>query len=93
MTKDEIKEKWFDVSILNKGIDGDTLCYKVHNNLLGEFVIDNCHYQTDTRYNPDSATFINGSCTLSLDEGECIFITELTINSENSNKGVVFFRC
>lgn len=93
MTKDEIKDKRFGVSILNKGIDGDTLCYKVYNDLLGEFEIGNCLYNTDPQYFPGAMNCLNGSCLLSLEDGECNFFVVLTINSDDSTKGVVLFRC
>lgn len=91
MTKDEIKDKCFNVSILDSGRDGDTGCYRLYHDLLGEFEIGNCHFKSI----PQSGVniLLNGSCTLSLNEEECIFIAELTINSDDSNKGVVLFRC
>lgn len=94
MNKDEINGKRFEISILKKGKEGeDTLCYKVYNDLLGEFVIGNCHDKINSQYIHSTENYLNGSCVLSLDDGECNFIAELTIKSDDTTKGVVFLRC
>lgn len=94
MKKEEIKGKGFEVSILNKGKEGgETLCYKVYNDFLGEFVIDNCHDKINSQYIHSTYNCLNGSCILSLDDGECYFIAELTINSDDTTKGIVILRC
>lgn len=93
MTKDEIKERYFEVTIINKGKDGDTLCFDVRNDLLGEFVISNCHYNTDPLYFSGSKNRLIGSCSLSLNDGDCNFFVLLTINSDDSTKGTVLLRC
>lgn len=73
MIKDEIKGKWFEVPIRNIGRDGDTLCYKLHNNMLGEFIVSNCLYNTDPEFFPGAMNCLNGSCTLYLEDGEYNF--------------------
>ena len=93
MKKDETNGKRFEVSILSKGKDGDTLCYKVYNDSLGEFVVGNCYYNTDPQYFPGATNCLNGSCSLSLEDGEFNFLVVLTISFDDSTKGVVFLRC
>ena len=92
MTKDEIKEKWFEVAILNYGRDGDTRCYKLYNDLLGDFEIGNCLNNTDPEYFPGAVNCLNGSCTLSLEDGEFNFFVVLTISFDDAKKGIVFLR-
>ena len=93
ITKDEIKEKCLEVTILNEGKDGDTLCVKVRNDFLGEFVIGNCLYNIDPQYFSCSEICLNGCCSLSLDDDVCNFFVFLTINSDDSTKGTVLLRC
>ena len=93
MNKDEIKGKSLEVSILNRGIEGDKLCYKVYNDLLGEIVIGNCDLNANPQYIPGAEHCINGSCLLFLDDGECNFFATLTINSDDSTGGVILLRC
>jgi hypothetical protein len=93
VTKNELKDKWFEVTILNYGREGYTRCYQLYNDLLGEIEIGNCLYNTDPQYFPGAMNCLNGSCLLSLEDGECNFFVVLTINSDDSTKGVVLFRC
>ena len=78
MTKDEIKDKWFEVAILNYGREGDKRCYKLYNDLLGEFVIGNCDLNADPQYVFGAENCLDGSCMLSLEDGECNFFISLT---------------
>ena len=94
MNKEHINNRRFEVSILNKGKDGETLCYKVSNDQLGEFVISNCHYNTDPSYFKKALFHLNGNASIyTEDDGECNFIAILTIHYIDSKKGVVFLRC
>ena len=68
MTIDEINNKIFDVSIIQKGKEGDTLCFRVTNDILGEFIISNCHYNTDPTIFPNAKNHLNGETILKLSE-------------------------
>ena len=94
MTIDEINNKIFDVSITQKGKEGDTLCYKVTNNILGEFIISNCHYNTDPTFFPNAKNHLNGETILKLSE-EIMhnFVAALTISYDDSKKGQVYLKC
>jgi hypothetical protein len=94
MTIDEINNKIFDVSIIQKGKEGDTLCFRVTNDILGEFIISNCHYNTDPTFFPNAKNHLNGETILKLSE-EIMhnFVAALTICYDDSNKGQVYLRC
>ena len=94
MTIDEINNKIFDVSIIQKGKEGNTLCFRVTNDILGEFIISNCHYNTDPTFFPKAKNHLNGETTLEL-SGKIMhyFIAALTISYDDSNKGQVYLRC
>ena len=93
MRKEEIKDNYFEVTILNKGIEGEALCFNLHNDLLGDFVIGNCYLNAAPQYVPGAEKYLNGSCVLSLDDGECNFFATIVIYSDDSTKGSVLFRC
>ncbi len=93
MTKDDIKERCFEVTIINKGKDGDTLCFKLRNDLLGEFIVDNCSLNSNPQYISYPGRQYNGNCTLSLDNMESNFIAIIVTRDDNPESGYVLFRC
>ena len=93
MTKEDIKNKWFNVFINNRGKDGETLCFKVYNDILGEFVIDNCYYNTDPTYFVNAHLHLNGSTSIRLSDETKNFFVTLTLDYGDLSKGQIFLRC
>ena len=94
MTIDEIKGTILNVSIINKGKEGEALCYKVNNDTIGEFIISNCYYNTDPTYFSNAKNHLNGTTTITLsDNNTHDFFAVLTIDYEDSSKGQVILRC
>lgn len=93
MKQDEIKGKTYEVSILRKGINGDTLCFKLKNDELGEFDMDNCHYNADPARFPNAKYCLNGNVVIITEEGENSFVAVLEIDQNDSDRGKVTLRC
>ena len=93
MKQDEIKNKKFEVTILNRGVERDTLCFNLYNEELGEFVVDNCHYNSDPDSDPNAKYCINGNVELKIDEELSSFLTILNICKDDTTKGSVILRC
>ena len=93
MKQDDIKNKTFEVAILQRGIDVDTLCFKLYNKELGEFVMDNCHYDTDPSFFPNDTFCIIGNVEIKINEGNTSFMAVLVINRHDINHGAVTLKC
>lgn len=93
MTKEDISNKWYDVSIIDRGKDGETLCFKVYNDILGEFVIDNCYYNTDPTYFVNAHLHLNGSTSIRLSDEIATFFVTLTLDNKDLSRGQIFLRC
>ncbi len=92
MKQEEIKGKTYEVSILQAGEDGDTLCFKLKNDKLGEFDMNNCHYNADPTLFPDARYFLNGNVVIITEEDENSFVAVLEIDQNDSDRGKVTLR-
>ena len=93
MKQDEIKEKTYEVIILQRGRDGNTLCFKLYNEELGEFVIGNCHFNAEPTFFPENTCCLNGNTEIMIDGENVSFKATLVIYSLISDCGTVTLRC
>lgn len=93
MNIEEIKGNTFEVDILNKGKEGNRLCYIVYNEKLGKFVISNCHYTGDPQLFTEAKNNLYGDASIESSDGLIYDIAVvLNVYNDNSNKGRVSFR-
>ena len=92
-TQDDIKNKTYEVTILQKGIDGDTLCFKLYNEELGEFIINNCHYNIEPAYFQNIIHCLNGKAEITIDGKNVSFSAALMFCSLVSDRGAVTLIC
>ena len=93
MNIDEIKEKSFEVDILNQGKEADRLCYMMYNEELGMFTISICDCTSNHWVFPDPENHLYGSVSMESSDGMTHYIhAVLNICRNNSRKACVIFR-
>lgn len=92
MTREELVNKPWDVSIRNRGTEGNPLCFNVHNDTIGDFIISNCYYNAHPIVTPYATFMLNGSVSLELDdEAYHDFVAYFNICTNDDTKGKVLF--
>lgn len=93
MEQDEIKNQTYKVAILQRGRDMDTLCFKLYNEKLGEFVMCNCHYNANPSFLPNAKHLINGNVEIEIDGKKFSFVAVLVICQDNPDYGNLTLKC
>lgn len=93
-TIDRIVNKWLDVTISQKGDEGEKKCYMLHNEQLGRILVTNCNFRRDPRYYPNAHCYLIGSVELSLTDRYEIasFVADLNINPFDNSKGQLMLK-
>lgn len=93
-TIDGIVNRWLDITISQRGSEGETRFFLVHNEQLGEILVTNCHLKSDPQYDSNAQNYLIGSVELILSDCSEVasFVAELNIYPFDNSKGQLMFK-